>query len=72
MKTYNNNNGTTATRYTITLNRHAKTYTIRRYDNGKRTAKYKSNPQGREFSEDWTESDIKNFLRTSQDYYVIK
>jgi hypothetical protein len=63
---------TNATRYTIKLNRRAKTYTIRRYDNGKPTAKYRSNPQGLAFTEDWTESDIKNFLRTSQDYYVIK
>lgn len=67
---YNNNN--TPIHYTITLNHSAKTYTIRRYDNGKLTAKYRSNPQGSDFSEDWTESDIKNFLRNSNDYYVIK
>lgn len=65
-------NTNTATRYTITLNHSAKTYTIRRYDNGKLTAKYRSYPQGREFSEYWTESDIKNFLRYSNDYYIIK
>lgn len=67
MKTTSNN-----TRYTITLNHSAKTYTIRRYENGKLTAKYRSYPRGREFSEHWTESDIKNFLRYSNDYYVIK
>ena len=59
-------------RYTITLNRSKKTYTIRRYDNGKVTAKYRSYPQGRDFSEHWTENDIKNFLRYSNDYYPVK
>jgi len=59
-------------RYTITLNNSAKTYTIRRFDNGKLTAKYRSYPQGKEFSRDWTESDIKNFLKNSNDYYIIK
>jgi len=59
-------------KYTIRLNRSRKTYTIRRYDNNKLTAKYRSNPQGRDFSEYWTESDIKNFLRYSNDYYMIK
>lgn len=59
-------------RYTIALNHSKKTYTIRRYDNGKLTAKYRSNPQGRDFSEHWTENDIKGFLRDSNDYYVIK
>lgn len=60
------------TRYTITLNHSAKTYTIRRFDNGKLTVKYRSYPQGSEFSEYWTESDIKNFLRYSNDYYIVK
>lgn len=59
-------------KYTIRLNRSRKTYTIRRYDNNKLTAKYRSYPQGRDFSEDWTESDIKNFLRYSNEYYMIK
>ena len=61
-----------ATRYTITLNHSAKTYTIRRYDDGKLTAKYRSYPQGSEFTEHWTESDIKIFLSYSGDYYEIK
>lgn len=60
-----------AVKYTITLNRSKKTYTIRRFDNGKVTAKYRSYPQGKEFSENWTENDIKNFLRYG-DYYVVK
>lgn len=60
------------TKYTISLNRSKKTYTIRRYDNGKLTAKYRSYPQGADFSENWTENDIRVFLRYSTDYYVIK
>ena len=59
-------------RYTLTLNHSRKTYTIRRYENGKCTAKYRSYPQGKDFSEDWTENDIRAFLRYSGDYYVVK
>lgn len=58
-------------RYTIVLNRSRKTYTIRRFDNSKVTAKYRSYPQGKEFSENWTENDIRSFLRYG-DYYVVK
>ena len=57
--------------YTIALNRSKKTYTIRVYEGGKLVGKYRSNPQGREFSESWTEADIYNFLRYSGDYYSI-
>lgn len=60
------------THYSITLNHSAKTYTIRRYDNGRLTSKYRSYPQGSNFSECWTEMDIINFLRHSNDYYVLK
>lgn len=56
--------------YTIRLNRSRKTYTIRQYVDGKLTSKYRSYPQGPNFSEDWTENDIRHFLR-SDDYYVI-
>lgn len=58
--------------YTIKYNRSKKTYTIRRYDGGKLTAKYRSNPQGSDFCEDLTEDDIKQFLRYSNDYYEVK
>lgn len=58
--------------YKIALNRAKKTYTIRVYDDGKLIAKYRSYPQGKEFSEDWTENDIYNFLRYSGDYYEVK
>lgn len=40
-----------STLYTLTTNRSKKTYTIRRYDNGKLTTKYRSYPQGEEYSE---------------------
>ena len=58
--------------YTIKLNHSAKTYTIRAYDNGKLYAKYRSYPQGEEFTEYWTERDIRSFLRYSNDYYEVK
>lgn len=57
--------------YTLTLNRSRRTYTIRRYDNGKLTAKYRTFPQGREYTEEWTQGDIIAFMRYSQDYYEV-
>lgn len=58
--------------YKITLNRQKRVYTIRRYDKyGKLTAKYRSHPQS-ELVEEWTEADIKAFLKYSGDYYVVK
>lgn len=57
----------------ITLNHRARTYTIRVYENGKLIAKYRSYPQSKDdFSEYWTEHDIRNYLRNSCDYYVVK
>lgn len=60
--------------YTIKLNRGRRTYTIRKYnDNGKLLAKYRSYPQTKdEFSEFWTENDIINFLRNTEDYYEVR
>ena len=59
--------------HTITLNHRARTYTIRAYENGKLIAKYRSYHQSKEdFSRYWTESDIRNFLRYSGDYYEVK
>lgn len=58
--------------YSIKLNRKEKTYTIRVYEGSKLICKYRSHPQGRDFSEDWTENDIKNFLRYSNDYYEVR
>jgi len=60
------------TTYELTPNRKAKTYTIRKKENGKTFMKYRSNPQGDEYSENWTENDIKSFLRYSNDYYIVK
>lgn len=58
--------------YTITFNRSKKTYTIRAIDEkGKVYAEYRSYPQGDNYNEDWTQNDIRQFLR-SNDYYVVK
>lgn len=60
------------TRYTIAFNRSRKTYTIKRIDDGKITAVYRSYPQGKDYSENWTQADIFHFLRQSNDYYVVR
>lgn len=61
-----------AIEYRITFNRSKKTYTIKRYINGKLIYPYyRSNPQGVSYSEDWTQNDIKAFLRYSNDYYLV-
>lgn len=57
--------------YKITYNRSKKTYTIRVYSDGKIYVKYRSYPQGKDYTETHTENDIYNFLR-SNDYYVVK
>lgn len=61
-------------KYAIKLNRSRRTYTIREYNsNGKLLAKYRSYPQTKdEFSEFWTENDIINFLRNTEDYYEVR
>ena len=59
------------THYTIKINRSRKTYTIRRVEDGKTVTKYRSNQQGADFSEHWTEADIIAFLRYSNDYYIV-
>jgi hypothetical protein len=33
---------------------------------------YRTNPQGADYTEDWTENDIKAFLKNSNDYYLIE
>lgn len=62
----------TKIKYTLKTNRRERTYTIRKYEGRKVVAKYRSNPQGAEYSENWTENDIKNFLKYSNDYYVVR
>lgn len=57
----------------MTLNHRARTYTIRVYEKGKLIAKYRSYPQSKdEFTEYWSENDIRHFLRSSGDYYAVK
>lgn len=58
--------------YTIKFNRRKKTYTIRVYENGVLISKYRSFPQGCEYSENFSESDIYSFLRYSSEYYIVK
>lgn len=59
--------------YTVRTNKRRKTYTIRAYDErGKLFAKYRSAPQGAAFIEDWTQNDIRAFLKYSGDYYEVK
>ena len=59
--------------YKIAFNRSKKTYTIRQYDNGKLVAKYRTYPQGEEYSENWTQNDIANYLRYANgDYFIVK
>lgn len=62
------------TNYSIKVNKTKRTYTIRRYDNGKLIFKLRSYPQSKEdFSENWTENDIKSYLKNAiGDYYAIK
>jgi hypothetical protein len=58
--------------YTIKCNESAKTYTIRQIIDGKIVGKYRSYPQGKDFSVNWTQNDIISFLRHSNDYYVVR
>lgn len=59
---------------TLKINKSKRTYTIRRYEGGKLIAKYRTFPQGKDFmaAENWTENDIREYLYSNQDYYVIK
>lgn len=57
--------------YKIKLNKAKKTYTIRVYEKKRLVAKYRGYPQGNEYSEHWTEADIYNFLKNSNDYYRV-
>lgn len=58
--------------YKLTTNKRRKTYTIRVYEGGKLISKYRTCPQGADFSEFWTENDIKNYLKMNSDYYEVK
>lgn len=61
--------------YKVTLNKSRKTATIRVYDNGKISAKYRTNrltSEEVETMEYYTEGDIGAYLRTSGNYYPVK
>lgn len=59
-------------KYTIRFNRSRKTYTIREYLNGEQINKFRTYPQGKDYSENWTQNDIINFLRNSDEYYIVQ
>lgn len=59
-------------KYTIRFNRSRKTYTIREYLNGEQINKFRTYPQGKKYSETWTQDDIKNFLRKTDEYYIVQ
>ena len=59
----------------VILNHTKKTLTIKAYENGKLYATYRDefvSPDMMEAAEDWTESDIVNYLRKSESYYRVK
>ena len=59
----------------VTPNYRKKTFTIRKYDNGKVFSKYRTTPMSKEEFESEemnTETDWRYFLRSSNDYSVIK
>lgn len=59
--------------YKIACNIAKRTYTIRVYEKGRIIAKYRSFRQSKtEFTEYWSEHDIYQFLRYSNDYYIVK
>ena len=60
--------------HTIRVNKSKRTYTIRKYENGKMVAKYRTNVQGKgTMTEDWTENDIRNYLsKYPSDYALVK
>lgn len=59
--------------YRIAFNRNKRTYTIRKYRNGKLAAKFRSHPQSEEdYKETWTEREIRHYLRTrTSDYETV-
>lgn len=63
-------------KYTITINKQKRTATIRVYEGRELVAKYRTLPFGKiEFEgiTNWTEGDIKAFLRfESESYYLVK
>lgn len=61
--------------YKVTLNKSSKTATIRVYDNGNLSAKYRTGhltADEIEAMENYTDGDTAAWLRTSGNYYVVK
>lgn len=61
--------------YKVTLNKSRKTATIRVYDNGKPSAKYRTGhltADEMEVMENYTDGDTAAYLRTSGNYYAVK
>ena len=59
----------------VVLNHSKKTLTIKAYENGKIQNTYRDDfatSEEMEAAEDWTESDIVKYLRTSVSYYSVK
>ena len=60
--------------YKVSINHSKRVMTIKCYDKGEKYATYRSlvmSDQELEAAEDWTESDIRSFLRYSQSYYSV-
>ena len=58
----------------VVLNHAKKTLTIKAYENGKLYATYRQDDCPKSLiagAEDWTESDIRSYLRVSQSYYSV-
>ena len=59
----------------VVLNHSKKTLTIKAYENGKLYATFRdgfATPEIMKGAEDWEESDIINYLKTSESYYKVK
>lgn len=58
-------------KYRISPNRAKKTYTIRIYEHNKQIGKYRSYPQGKNFTDQWTQEDIIAFLSQPGNCYAV-
>lgn len=53
--------------YRLTANHSSKVYIIRKYVDGKCMEKYRSEPRGNQFRDDWDSDSIQAFLNTHAD-----
>lgn len=57
--------------YKIKFNRQKKEYIISAYnERGQFITKYRSHPQGAAYTEEWTQNDIRNLLKSGECYEV--